>query len=353
MNNILQEGPLLRILLGGACAVIIVAGMKAISPLLNIVFVSWLLAYCIAPLPNWLMRKRVPSSLAVMVTFLIVVFGGLGIAYTLGLSIAGLIQKLPTYQTDLTNLRDSVISFLASKGIHLGQIKSLDAFEPARLVKFAGSVLGGAGQVLGNVLLLIFLVIILLFEFTASEKKLETGQEATMTLLARFREASRDVKKYVTIVGGTGLIQAIANVILLAALGVDFAVTWGVLFFFLNFIPAIGFLLALIPPALVCFLELGWKTTLAMVIGYYVINFVGDNIVKPKFMKKGLDVSILLIILSLIFWSWVLGSLGAILAVPLTMFIKNLFLQIGPSPVPSTMANISDPAESSNSEGRN
>jgi len=342
MNNILQEGPLFRILLGGACAVIIVAGMKVAAPLLNIVFISWLLAYCIAPLPAWLMRKRVPSTLAVIVTFLIVVFGGLGIAYTLGLSIAGLIQKLPSYQTDLTNLRDSVISFLGSKGIQLAQVKTLAAFEPARLVKFAGSLLGGAGQVLGNVLLLIFLVIILLFEFIGTEKKTEKDQETTTTLLARFQEASRDVKKYVTIVGGTGLIQAIANVILLAALGVDFAVTWGVLFFFLNFIPAIGFLLALIPPVIVCFLEMGWKTTLALVIGYYIINFVGDNIVKPKFMKKGLDISILLIILSLVFWSWVLGSLGAILAVPLTMFIKNLFLQMGAPPLPASMAKTSD-----------
>jgi predicted PurR-regulated permease PerM len=286
----------------------------------------------------------------VIVTFLIVVFGGLSITYTLGLSIAGLIQKLPGYQTDLTNIRDSVISFLGSKGIHLAQIKTLDAFEPSRLVKFAGSLLGGVGQVLGNVLLLIFLVIILLFEFMGSDKKTGKGQEATMTLLARFQEASRDVKKYVTIVGATGLIQAIANVILLAVLGVDFAVTWGVLFFFLNFIPAIGFLLALIPPAIVCFLELGWKTTLFLVIGYYVINFVGDNIVKPKFMKKGLDVSILLIILSLVFWSWVLGSLGAILAVPLTMFIKNLFLQMGAPPLPASMAKVPDPPENSNPE---
>jgi predicted PurR-regulated permease PerM len=353
MNNILQESPLLRILVGGACIVIIIAAMKAAAPLLNLVFISWLLAYCIAPLPRWLMRKRVPSTLAVMVTILIVIFGGLGITYTLTLSIAGLIQKLPTYQTDLTNIRDSVITFLGSKGIHLGQLKSLDALEPARLVKFAGSVLGGVGQVLGNVLLLIILVIILLFEFTGTEIESGKSQEPTMTLLARFRDASRDVKKYVTIVGATGLIQAIANVILLAALGVDFAVTWGVLFFFFNFIPAVGFLLALIPPAFVCFLELGWKRTLVMLIGYYVLNFVSDNIIKPKFLKKGLDLSILLIILSLLFWSWVLGSIGAILAVPLTMFIKNLFVQIGTSPVPSPLAKIPDRLEGSNSEGRN
>jgi predicted PurR-regulated permease PerM len=128
------------------------------------------------------------------------------------------------------------------------------------------------------------------------------------------------------------LIQAIAMVILLQILGVDFAVTWGVLFFFLNFIPAVGFLLALIPPAIVGLLQSGWATALLVVIGYWAINFVGDNILKPKFLKKGLDVSIMAIVLSLLFWNWVLGAVGAILAVPLTLAIKNLFEQVTSEP---------------------
>jgi len=144
--------------------------------------------------------------------------------------------------------------------------------------------------------------------------------------------ASQEVKRYVAIVGGTGLIQAIAMVILLQILGVDFAVTWGVLFFLLNFIPAVGFLLALIPPAIVGLLQSGWVTALLVAVGYWAINFVGDNILKPKFLKKGLDVSILVILLSLLFWNWVLGAVGAILAVPLTLAIKNLFEQIASEP---------------------
>jgi AI-2 transport protein TqsA len=333
MNTFTQNSPVLRVLLGAACCVIILAGMKAIAPLLNMVLLAWLMAYSITPLPNWLMRKRVPSALAVLFTLLLVVVGGLTVASLLGLSIAGLIQKLPSYQADLTTLRDNVIGFLAGRGWDLSKIKSLDIFSPSHLIQLTSSVLGGLGQLVGNTLLLIFLIAIFLFEFAATERSAANGEKSPVSFLSRMQSASRDVKRYVAIVGGTGLIQAIAMVILLQILGVDFAVTWGVLFFLLNFIPAVGFLLALIPPAIVGFLQSGWVTALLVAVGYWAINFVGDNILKPKFLKKGLDVSIMVILLSLLFWNWVLGAVGAILAVPLTLAIKNLFEQIASEPL--------------------
>ena len=332
MNTFTQNSPVLRVLMGAACCVIILAGMKAIAPLLNMVLLAWLIAYSITPLPNWLMRKRVPSALAVLITLFLVVVGGLTVASLLGLSIAGLIQKLPTYQADLTSLRDSLFGFLSSRGLDLSKIKSLDIFSPSRLIQLTSTVLGGLGQLVGNTLILIFLVAVFLFEFAATEKDAANGHKPPVSVLSRMQKASHDVKRYVAIVGGTGLIQAIAMVVLLQLLGVDFAVTWGVLFFLLNFIPAVGFLLALIPPAIVGFLQSGWLTALLVAVGYWAINFVGDNILKPKFLKKGLDVSLLLILLSLLFWNWVLGAVGAILAVPLTLAIKNLFEQIASEP---------------------
>jgi len=180
--------------------------------------------------------------------------------------------------------------------------------------------------------LIIFLVAILLFEFAGRQTK--PGIDLVdLTVISRLQDASRDVKMYVAITGGAGLVQAIDNVILLTILGVDFPITWGVLFFFLNFIPSLGFLLALIPPVIVAFLESGWKIALAVLIGYWVFNFVGDNIIKPKFMKRGLDVSFLTLMLSLIFWTWVLGPAGAVLAVPLTLAVTNLAKQYASEPV--------------------
>jgi len=105
--------------------------------------------------------------------------------------------------------------------------------------------------------------------------------------MSRFQDASKDVKTYVAITGITGLAQAIANTILLAILGVDFPITWGVLFFFFNFIPAFGFLLALIPQLIVTFLESGWK--LALAVGSIIGNqrdSEAEHLLYPCFFRK-------------------------------------------------------------------
>jgi len=321
-----RPAPPLRFLLAAACIVIIIAGMKAAASLLSPLLLALLLAQTIRPLPDWLTRKRLPPALSVLVTVLIVLVGGIAVASLLGVSIAQLIDRLPTYQSGLTDLQERIFAFLAARGVNPAKLQSLEMFSPNRIVDLTGKLLGTVGQILSNALLLIFLTALLLFEYAGAQGKPAKSGDAVGSFLARFQEASKDVRRYVAITGGVGLAQAALVVILLELLGVDFPFTWGVLFFFLNFIPAFGFLIALIPPALVTLLKSGWKIALVVVLGYLIFVLVGDNIIKPKFMKKGLDISILVIILSLIFWSWVLGSVGAILAVPLTLTAKNLLL---------------------------
>jgi AI-2 transport protein TqsA len=331
MTSDLQISPLLRGLVAGACVVVIVAGLKTAAPILNVVFMAWLLAYSITPLPNWLMRKRVPSRLAVLVTLLLVVVGGLSVAFLLGTSVAGLVQKLPTYQERLTDLQETATKLLSARGLDISTIKTLEIFSPNRLVGLAGSILGSIGNVLEDALLIIFLLAILLFEFAGRQKK--PGIDLVdLTVMSRLQDVSRDVKKYVAITGGIGLLQSTACVIVLLILGVDFPIAWGVLFFFLNFIPTLGFLLALIPPAIVAFLGSGWGIALVVIIGYYVFHLVGEYILRPRFMKKGFDMSILTLMLSLIFWTWVLGPVGAVLAVPLTLAVTNLVAQYASEP---------------------
>jgi predicted PurR-regulated permease PerM len=253
--------------------------------------------------------------------------GGIAVASWLGVSIAQLIDWLPTYQVGLANLQEKVFATLAARGVDPSKLQSLEMFSPGRMVDLGGRLLGTVGQILSNALLIIFLVAVMLFEFAGGQGKSVKGRHGIERILERFQDANKDVRRYIAITAGVGLIEAIAVVILLALLGVDFPFTWGVLFFFLNFIPAFGFLIALVPPAMLALLKSGWKISLLVVLGYLIFVFVGDDIIKPKFTKKGLDISILFIILSLIFWSWVLGSVGAILAVPLTLTVKNLLLQ--------------------------
>ena len=117
------------------------------------------------------------------------------------------------------------------------------------------------------------------------------------------------------------------DAIFLAILGVDFPVLWGLLAWFLGYIPSVGFWLALIPPFLLAFAEFGPGTALLVLIGYVLINGSVQNLIQPKLMGDSVDLSPLSITASLFIWTWVIGPMGALLAVPLTMGVQKLILQ--------------------------
>lgn len=126
-----------------------------------------------------------------------------------------------------------------------------------------------------------------------------------------------------TITAKTAGINALINLVFLIVMGVDTPVVWAFLYFFLDFIPTLGFLIALVPPTFVTLLMHGWKRALFVACGLILTNVLVDNIVTPIFMKQGVDVSFLEITLSLVGWAFLLGLTGAILAIPLTLGFRK------------------------------
>jgi predicted PurR-regulated permease PerM len=312
------------VLIGGACLVIILAGVKAAAPIVTLVLLALLLAQSIAPLPNWLMTKRLAPWLAVLITVLIVAIGGLAALSLLGASLAGLIDKLPAYQAKLTLLWNNLNVFLTARGMGISTLVPLDLVSPGQVIHLAGVLFNAIAQALGHGFVLLVIVILMLLEFAELRQASARKGRQTDSVWNRLEEIGLDTQTYVAITGLTGLAQAMLNILLLAILGVDFAVTWGALFFFVNFVPMFGLFIALVPPVLIALLDQGWQWALGVVIGWWGINLLFDNVVRPRFMKRGLDLSVLLIFLSLIFWSWLLGPAGAVLAVPLTLTVRRL-----------------------------
>jgi predicted PurR-regulated permease PerM len=167
----------------------------------------------------------------------------------------------------------------------------------------------------------------MLLESTGFPGKLRHSLPPDSLLLRNMSDFGKDIREYVFITTWTGLLAAALDVGLLLMLGVDFAVMWGIFSFFLSFVPNVGFILALIPPTVLALLEHGWPTALLVIIGYILINGAVDSVLKPRVMGQGLNISPLVVTLSLIFWAWVLGAIGAILAVPLTMMVKKLVFE--------------------------
>jgi predicted PurR-regulated permease PerM len=145
--------------------------------------------------------------------------------------------------------------------------------------------------------------------------------------MERFAEITVDVRPYLRITAVSGLVFSVIITAVLAALEVQYPVVWGTLSFFLGFLPQIGIILSWLPPAVLAMVSHGWSRAVMVIVLYTVINFVIDNILKPRYMAQGLNISFLAIMLSLLFWGWVLGPAGAILSVPLTLAARRFIAQ--------------------------
>jgi AI-2 transport protein TqsA len=307
-------------LVTAASAVIIIAGMHFAAPLVNVILVAFLLAMSLTPLMELAIKKGVRPALAVTLTVLVVVVGGLLLSLIVGSSISRMIDVLPTYQPRLAEIRASVVAFMAGWGIDAGRLIAGAHLEPERIIEIAGGFLSAGLSIASSSLIVVLIMVFILIEASSTIVKIRRGEQAG-GVMYRYLLYGREVRKYISIVSLSGLITAVGNTILLLILGVDFAVLWGVLSFFLNFVPNLGFIFSLIPPAGLALLVFGWQKALIVVIGFFIINSISENVIKTRFMAKGLDVSLLLVIISLMVWTWTLGPMGTILGVPLTLVL--------------------------------
>jgi len=315
---------LLRYLVGAACVVVIVAGLKMAAPMVTLILMSLLLAFAISPVQKWLIRRKFRRGWAVLVTVLIVVVGGSGLFSLLAVSVAGFLDRLPVYEAGLARLGKSLNAFLAGLGIDPAGLLSAQRLEPKQVVAVAGDLLGAVLQGLSNGFFVMIIVVFVLVEMAGRQVRQVKGEKPAAGVQAVFDQAVESVGRYISITAGVGLINAAANYAFLLVLGIDYALTWAVLSFLFSFIPNIGIVMAVLAPATLALLEYGWLRALLVVAGFVAFNFLSDNVLKPRTMKSGLNISPLLTILSVIFWSWVLGAAGTILAVPLTITLQRM-----------------------------
>jgi AI-2 transport protein TqsA len=318
-----RQSAVLRLFIAAACFVIVVAGLKVAAPIVSVVLLALLVAQSLSNVPMWLMKKGLKPGLSVLLSILIVLGGGLLLVAMFSISTARLADNLPTYQARLSALKDNAIAFLAGRGVDVSQIAAFQPLDPNRALAAARAFLGGLASALGTSVLIILIAAVVLYEITHVRVQRQRGEQPT-TLAARFDEVTGESRQYIALTGLAGLIQAVFNLVILYVAGVDAPITWAVLFFFLNFIPGVGFLFALVPPALLALLESGWQSALIVVLGWWFVNLIGDNVIKPRFFVKGLDISFTNIVFSVVFWSFVLGPAGAILALPIALSLRRV-----------------------------
>jgi predicted PurR-regulated permease PerM len=305
-----------RLLLGTAALVIIAAGIREAAGVLNSILLAMLLTVSVVPAFDALRRRGVSKPLAVVVTTLLLAGVLVGMLAILGLSGTRLLQALPHYQDRAESLRHSLEGMLVERGIEPERVLSLDLVDPNRLLGLAAGFLSGLGKVLSQALLLILIVAFFLAERGLSDQTFRPDGTAG--------RVARDVRQYLLLTAITGLGFSVLVGVVMLVMGTDLALVWAVLAFIMNFVPNVGIILSVIPPVILTLLELGWQRAVIILAAFLVLNFVVDNVVKPRMMQRGLDVPPIMALLSLMIWAYLLGPIGTLLAVPLTIALRRV-----------------------------
>ncbi len=308
-----------------ASFVIIVAGMRTAETLLVPFLLSAFIAIISAAPMFWLVNKGMHKSFALTSVISVIVGAIVLLASLVGSSVTGFTAKLPIYQERLKAETASLRQLLSEYGIELTSETLDQIFDPNRIIQMVANTLSGFGSILTDGLFILLTVIFMLLEASSFPSKLRHMMNNPDASLSGFEHFTDTVKRYMAIKTSVSLATGVFISSWLLMIGVDFPLLWGALAFLLNFVPNIGSIIAAIPAVIIAFVELGWGSALFAGSGYIIVNMLFGNIVEPRLMGRGLGLSTLVVFLSLVFWGWILGPVGMLLSVPLTMTVKIAF----------------------------
>lgn len=299
-----------KVLFAIAAIVVVLGGMKAASGVLVPALLALFIAIvCTEPM-YWMIEKGLPRALAILVVVVLL----LGVTSLMPLVISGSFiqfsQELPAYQERADVLLVQAASWVSDYGYDGEDLRTI--FDPAAALGYVQVVLAALGGILSRYFLIMILVIFILVDVP---KTFREGNSAAAQVM-------QTVQHYFAIKTFTSLLTGALIAAWLMILDVQYPLLWGFLAFLFNFVPNIGSVLAAIPALILTILFAGYATTLGVAIGYVVINVGVSNFLEPRIMGQQLGLRFVWIFVSLIAWGWILGPVGMLLAVPLTMTLR-------------------------------
>ena len=301
---------------------IIIAGMffaaTLVTQILMTIFIS---VICYAPIA-WLQNMKVPKSLAIVIVFVSIIAITIGFGTIIGSSLSSFTENLPRYQKNLTEMTGEIHEMMVVQGFNF----SFDSFsglsDPSKIMDLTAKVLGQLGSFMGNAATIMLLALFLLFEVDSISDKIKAIVKGSDISVSYLNKIIKSIRHYLSIKTATSLMTGFFIWIFLIIAGIEYAVLWALLAFLLNYIPNIGSIIAMIPPMIFSFIQLGFSGLIWTVVIFVSVNMIIGNIVEPKMLGKGMGLSTLVVFLSLLFWGFILGIVGAFLSIPLTMAIK-------------------------------
>lgn len=310
-----------------AAFIIIVAGvMYAASIVTSVMMALFISIICSQPI-LWLQRKKIPQGLAITIVFIGIVGIFFGFGEIIATSFSSFSEDAPKYEKNLSEMGASVLQFFEEYGIKVSTDKMSNMFDPSKIMGITAGFLGQLGGFMGNAFTIFFLALFLLLELDSIPVKIKAILKGTAESLKYFDVIGDSIRHYLSIKTITSLLTGAFIWISLAIIGVDYAIIWALIAFLLNYIPNIGSIIAAVPAVVFAMVQLGFGGVIWTTGAFVAVNMIIGNAVEPKMMGKGLGLSTFVVFLSLLFWGFILGTVGMFLSVPLTMAIKIMLEQ--------------------------
>jgi len=312
----------LKIVIMLGMLVIILSGIRVAADIIVPFILALFIAVVLNPVLQRMVKLRIPRVIAVSLLIVIIVMLMVLLLAYLGTSLNELARTLPQYRSSLVIPLKNLEPWLQRAGIGVSVDELVKYIDPNAAMTLVTNLLAQLSNAMSSIFLLLLTVVFMLLEVPQLPNKLKQMMRRPIEGMAAIQRAIDSVSHYLVLKTAISIVTGLVAWGMLAALDVRFAFVWGLLAFALNYIPNIGSVLAAIPPIAQVLVFSGLYDALVVFAGYLVINLVFGNILEPRIMGRGLGLSTLVVFLSLIFWGWLLGPVGMLLSVPLTIIVK-------------------------------
>lgn len=314
--------PGVKFLIITASFVVVAAGMKAAAPILVPFLLALFITLISAPPLLWMQDRGVSRAVALLVVVAVMLGFGFFFTILISNSVNDFTRALPAYQENMQRQVMALADTLHQLGVTISKNFIRDTIDTRVVMQLTSNVLLAVSSVVTNVFFILLMAIFMLMEASSFPTKLQRIMNAPERSIDQVKQLLDDVKRYIflkTVVSlGTGAFVAIW----LAIFGVDQYVLWGLLAFLLNYVPNVGSIIAAIPAVLLALFQGGFDLALWAALGYVIVNVGVGSVLEPRLMGRGLGLSTLVVLLSLVFWGYILGPVGMLLSIPLTMMVK-------------------------------
>ncbi|ASD23233.1 AI-2E family transporter [Cryobacterium sp. LW097] len=320
------------ILVGLGGATVAVFGLAAIAGIAAPILLALVLTICAHPVRRGLERRGVPRGLAtgsVVATVFIVLAAFVA---ALGLALGQFATLLPQFSSQIRDIATTITDWLASLGFGSAQVQAVeDSLDPSNLASVVSGLFGSITNITVALVIVLTMLILMAADAGYLPTLLTQLRPTRPTLVEALTNFASSVRRYMVATTLLGIVQGVLNAVALVLLGVPGAFLWGLLSFLCSFIPNVGYFIAIIPPTVFAFLTGGWELALPVIVIYAIVNGVVQSIVQPRVVGNAVALSQSLTFASVLFWAIVLGAIGAILAIPLTLLIRTILVDADPA----------------------